>query len=346
MRRGLFAFVLLLIISLDATGIVQVQGNGEKTRDTRSDALPSPQISPGKMISGQEASPLFFVDQMTGWVLSRGLLYGTTDGGSSWNLLNSRDARRLTKIFFLNEKDGWAIYDGWTTRKRSNYILSTQDGGHSWKRVREIPTPVYTIFFLNSHVGYFTPRWESIERTIDGGNSWEEINSPEGLNYVFFVNEKTGWGYGFSIWHTDDGGQSWVEDTPNENISDLYSAKILSGQTGWIVGSEGQVWRKTGEKGWLRITNLPIVGKKIYGIDFVDNHEGWITAEDGAVLHTIDGGGSWQIIAYKLPALTTVRFIGRQEGWALDSRDNLLHTTDGGKQWVVVNKVLQQRRAR
>lgn len=64
------------------------------------------------------------------------------------------------------------------------------------------------------------------------------------------------------------------------------------------------------------------------------------------MLHTIDGGDSWQVIAYRPQALTAVRFIGRREGWALDSRDDLLHTSDGGKQWGVVNEVLQQRRAR
>src|SRR5262249_7581684 len=154
-------------------------------------------------------------------------------------------------------------------------------------------------FFLNNYVGYFTPRWEAIQRTVNGGHTWEEMNSPEGLNYVFFVNEKTGWGYGTSIWRTNDGGQSWIEDTPNEDISDLYGSKFLSEQKGWIIGSEGQVWRKAGEKGWRQITNLPVDEKKIYGVDFVDDNDGWIAVEDGTVLHTVDGGDSWQVIAHR-----------------------------------------------
>lgn len=337
MKRKSLAFMPMLIIWLFAIDVVQAQVDGEQRGDVRLGAPTLPQIAPGKMISGQQASPLFFVDQMTGWVVRKGLLYGTTDGGNSWNILNSRDARRLTKVYFLDEKNGWAIYDSWTTRKRSNYALRTQDGGRVWKKVYAAPTPIYTIFFLNNHVGYFTPRWESIQRTVDGGHGWKGINSPEGLNYVFFINEKTGWGYGTSIWRTDDGGQNWLEDTPDKDVSDLYGAKFLSEQTGWIIGSEGQVWRKAGGKGWHRIMNLPVAEKKFYGIDFVDDNEGWITIEDSAVLYTADGGDSWQVIAHRPQALTAVRFTGRYEGWALDSKDNLLRTIDGGKQWSVIH---------
>ncbi len=345
MRRELLAFISMLIIWPFAIYIIRVQKESEQREGIHSVPLPPLQITRGEIISKQQASPLFFVDQMTGWVLHNGLLYGTTDGGDSWNLLNSREARRLTKVYFLNKEDGWAIYDIWATRRRSNYVLSTQDGGRSWRKVREIYTPIYTIFFLNNYVGYFTPRWESIGRTIDGGQKWEEIDSPEGLNYVFFVNQKTGWGYGASIWHTDDGGQSWVEDTPNEDISDLYDAKFLSEQTGWIVGSEGQVWHKAGGKDWHRLTNLPVAEKKIYGIDFVDDNEGWITIEDGVILHTVDSGDSWQVIAHRPQALIAIRFMGRYKGWALDSKDNLLYTSDGGKQWRVISLARERRRA-
>lgn len=255
MIRELLAFVSMLIIWLVVIDITQ-------RGDVYLGVPPLSKIAKGKMISRQEASPLFFVDEKTGWILHKGGLYGTTDGGGSWNILNIRDARRITKVYFLNRMDGWAIYDSWITQRRSNYVLITRDGGRSWRKVREVSTPIYTIFFLNDYVGYFTPRWEPIQRTLDRGRRWKEINGPEGLNYVFLVNEKKGYGYGASIWHTDDGGQNWVEDTPNEDISDLYGAKILSEQTGWIVGSEGQVWNKAGGKGWRRIKNLPAVGKK------------------------------------------------------------------------------------
>jgi photosystem II stability/assembly factor-like uncharacterized protein len=337
MKRKSLAFMPMLIVWLFAVDVTRAQVDDAQRGDVRLGAPTLSQIAPAKMISGQQASPLFFVDQMTGWVLRKGVLYGTADGGNSWNILNSSDTRRITKVYFLDEKNGWAINDSWTTRERSNYVLRTQDGGRAWEKVYTVPTPIYTIFFLNNRVGYFTPRWEPIRRTVDSGHEWKEINSPEGLNYVFFVNEKTGWGYGTSIWRTEDGGQNWLEDKPNKDVSDLYGAKLLSEQSGWIIGNEGQVWRKVGAKGWHRVTNLPVVEKKFYGIDFVDDNEGWITIGDGTVLYTADGGASWQVIAHRPQALTAVRFTGRYEGWALDSKDNLLRTSDGGKQWKLVH---------
>jgi photosystem II stability/assembly factor-like uncharacterized protein len=141
-KRKSLAFMPMLIIWLYAIVVAQAQVDGAQRIDVRMGVATLLQIAPDKMISGQQASPLFFVDQMTGWVLRKGVLYGAADGGNGWKIINSRDTRRLTKVYFLDEKNGWAINDSWTTRERSNYVLRTQDGGRAWTKIYTAPTPI------------------------------------------------------------------------------------------------------------------------------------------------------------------------------------------------------------
>jgi photosystem II stability/assembly factor-like uncharacterized protein len=84
----------------------------------------------------QESDPdlrwnaVFFVDDLNGWAVGRGILH-TSDGGSTWKYqLDPETATtQLIGITFTDPMHGWAI--------GHDEILRTEDGGKVWKPVAE-----------------------------------------------------------------------------------------------------------------------------------------------------------------------------------------------------------------
>ncbi|MFA7710518.1 MAG: YCF48-related protein [Candidatus Neomarinimicrobiota bacterium] len=79
-------------------------------------------------------------------------------------------------------------------------------------------------------------------------------------------------------------------------------------------------------------------------IVFIDEQIGWAVGDSGTILHTINGGDSWQKQTFpweELPGLTnyednlvSVTFLDSIFGW-ICSRNSILKTTDGGENWKI-----------
>ena len=96
----------------------------------------------------------------------------------------------------------------------------------------------------------------------------------------------------------------------------------------------------TQDWGWQ---NPKPTGNKIYCIDFVDDITGWFGSSAGTILHTTDGGNSWNIQYLGIDELfiLSLDFINNFEGWAVGNYEvnqgiaYILHTEDGGTTWSV-----------
>ncbi|RLI60873.1 MAG: hypothetical protein DRO67_08590 [Candidatus Asgardarchaeum californiense] len=114
------------------------------------------------------------------------------------------------------------------------------------------------------------------------------------------------------------------------------SWNLLNAQTGWIAQTNP-----------LGLGEDAMIGK----VQFVNQTEGWIAANGGRFLHTLDGGSNWVVVDpfpddtvwnFSDPA-TDMCWINQSYGWRLnilgssfsDSRGALLYkTTDGGTNWT------------
>ena len=79
---------------------------------------------------------------------------------------------------------------------------------------------------------------------------------------------------------------------------------------------------------------------KLNGVCFVDDQDGWAVGDGGTVLHTLNGGETWQPVSTPASAtlnLQGVDFVSATCGWivgqgsATDSA--IMHTDDGGLTW-------------
>jgi photosystem II stability/assembly factor-like uncharacterized protein len=120
-------------------------------------------------------------------------LWRSDDAGRSWSLvaetlpLPGQTARaaptlpwvgHLNRLFFLDDQHGWL------TLGRNGDLLSTQDGGHTWRAwpVSSFDGPgTGQVQFLSPTVGYVwvgTGRG-SIRMTRDGGATWSQLFPPQ-----------------------------------------------------------------------------------------------------------------------------------------------------------------------
>ncbi len=72
-------------------------------------------------------------------------------------------------------------------------------------------------------------------------------------------------------------------------------------------------------------------------LHFADRNNGWAVGDSGTILHTGDGGNTWE---YQQSGtqndLREVHFIDRQTGWAAGADNTLLRTDDGGQSWQLL----------
>jgi photosystem II stability/assembly factor-like uncharacterized protein len=168
-----------------------------------------------------------------------GAIYRTTDGGSTWQKLDSGTGKSIYDISFADQNNGWAV-------GRRGLILHTTDAGDTWSRQQSPRFPVRHIFAVHAvtpDMAWAVGDWGARYVTHDGGATWRdasmlmsedhpafqylddeqlEIYASGGkvyddtyLNDVFFLDEQNGWiaaEYGL-IYRTADGGATWDKGT-------------------------------------------------------------------------------------------------------------------------------------
>ncbi|MDQ3134305.1 MAG: YCF48-related protein, partial [Acidobacteriota bacterium] len=100
------------------------------------------------------------------------------------------------------------------------------------------------------------------------------------------------------------------------------------GATLLATNDGGETWRSALRPGGLNAS------ARLNAICFSDGRHGWAVGSGGAVIHTANGGRTWQAQATPTDAdLYDVKFLNEREGWAVGAQGTLLHTADGGARW-------------
>ncbi|MEW6441589.1 MAG: YCF48-related protein [bacterium] len=72
----------------------------------------------------------------------------------------------------------------------------------------------------------------------------------------------------------------------------------------------------------------------LFSMSFPTDKEGWACGRSGVILHTSDGGATWERQASGVEfTLTSIDFTDRENGWAVGNKGTILHTADGGRTW-------------
>ncbi len=266
---------------------------------------------------------------------------GTSDGGQHWqsSTISVSEVSLLDYPHFLTTQEGFlelGIGNLGVGSQQAVGIFHTTDGGQHWTEISNIGLTNANeaigyktgITFKDAYTGWATGGDASatpwLYVTHDGGHSWSQQslpNLPGAINTtttppVFLGN--TGFlpaeivvsgvaqGHVMAAWETTDGGATWTIIQPehasgNNNTGfvtgdDLYIADV---HHAWGTDPSGDVWGTSdGFNNWSLLA--PTVGF-IRALSFVDPSYGWAIS-DTKLLHTIDGGKTWNEIVYHITA--------------------------------------------
>ena len=152
------------------------------------------------------------------------------DGGATWTSNSMKnDCKMLFDIKMFDKNNGFVCAASDEDIEKSNaLILKTNDGGKTWKKVYQSNRPfegTWKASFPTSKVGYVTiqsynpdsnVKQQRIAKTIDGGETWNEINLVEDAGArefgIGFIDENHGFvGTMNTGYETKDGGKTWTK---------------------------------------------------------------------------------------------------------------------------------------
>ena len=340
MRKFFVIFVCLLVVGCE------VEDNDDDINyDSNWETLPAP-VAPDTMIKHDD---LYFVNEKTGWLVTRnGQIYNTSDGGESW-ILQFEDDIYWRCVGFADELHGWA---GNKLGDDGKLLYQTNDGGENWSLVDNIPEPVPPglcgIFGYNSNIINACGRIYGpgvFIRSADGGSNWNSVDLndvAEMLIDLYFWDELNGiivggTSGGFDDSHaiilgTNDGGVNWEVIYEGERNGE-WCWKIsfptpeigyVSIQSSWWDDAVDEYYLKTTDGGntWSEHVFYTVAqsaengGYSSQGIGFINEDVGWMGSYfDHPTLMTLDGGATWSESEFGLH-VNRIRFLSKSIGYA------------------------------
>jgi photosystem II stability/assembly factor-like uncharacterized protein len=268
---------------------------------------------------------------------------------NNWNTI--KISQDLQKIHIV-DRNSWLMSgsEGGFHWSWGNLIM-TRDGGSSFQTIGYGRGNVNAIDFGNNSVGYFSAY--GLNKTLDGGISWENISPDVYFDQISFINPDTGWGlWGNEIYNTQDGGLNWknVYEYEKHTLRDMD----FIGYEGWSVGRttespiSGIIIKYDPTEGWRQISSIP--NSPLGRIRFIDREIGFVMGgyfdEDNPkswIHKTEDGGYNWKEIFnsehYNNYFISDMEFNSDGTGWLIGKsiyyEGVLLTTYDFGESWFI-----------
>jgi photosystem II stability/assembly factor-like uncharacterized protein len=188
-----------------------------------------------------------------------------------------------------------------------------------------------------------TNYWGGIVKTTDGGNSWDSIPGTENFPLwgIDRVTDDILWAVGDfgTIVRSIDGSNTWEDMTIDTLIDYNFRGCYFENKdTGWVVGDYGILYTENGGSSWaLQKSSI----YRLYGIDFIDQNEGWVAGSGGTnatIFHTINRGTNWNSQTSGTNySLRDVQFLSSLKGWVCGASGMVRFTTNGGTSWTQKN---------
>jgi photosystem II stability/assembly factor-like uncharacterized protein len=248
---------------------------------------------------------VYFLDQNHGWIAGgNGTLLSTVDGGVTWNKNSSISKDTLTDVYFSDSTQGWVLAQRdifkLKANERGSYLLNTNDGGNTWRRIfldtPDVNTRFTHLVFSDPQHGWVFGETGTVFATTDAGAHWLPQHSPSKhlLLGGAFANDNRGLivGAATTIMQSDDGVR-WRLNASGKDEHDRLNAVAIAGRLMWAAGNNGRIITSlNGGHSWIRQNSE--TDADLFDIKFIDAREGWAVGAQGVLLHTNDGGLHWR----------------------------------------------------
>ncbi|MBT3312530.1 MAG: hypothetical protein HN379_11120 [Desulfobacteraceae bacterium] len=116
----------------------------------------------------------------------------------------------------------------------------------------------------------------------------------------------------------------------------FYDIAFINKQKAVIVGARGQILVSHGTYKDLWSPRDSKTEELLTSLSFIDGKQGWAAGHGGVIIHTADGGETWEVQRETSPEnlpLFDIQFVSKNIGYACGAFDTFLKTIDGGKTW-------------
>ncbi|MCW9064752.1 MAG: T9SS type A sorting domain-containing protein [Ignavibacteriaceae bacterium] len=276
-----------------------------------------------------------------GWVAGdSGQIFYTSDGGLNWNQQESNTTNRIMRLFFLDDKRGWAL--AWDDEGDNLFygteILTTTNGGENWSVEQYIEENTFMrgIYFLDTLKGFIGGAQAQFLRTLDGGINWEPVViAPLPFAHfpvvnIKFYNSQYGFATGGAldiagvVWKTIDGGEYWVPiETAYAPPDEIWDVHFIDSSTVLLSSGDpelfGVSFLKSFDAGFSWIYDEIGIFGVARSLGFRKNNEGWAAVPLGQLLlYTKDYGETWsEYIAPDSSSIYQITFVDSLTGYGV-----------------------------
>lgn len=312
-------------------------------------------------------------------------IFTTDDGGLTWQDVSPpQPGIAGTGAYIYVEYGVWDEHSAWVAYSGAEYIWATHDGGVSWEASPVVFTSTGDgmfevldadhVWFFQFLEGGMQKIFTAVNRSSDGGSTWEMILSPyedatiqsftkTGLDFIspqygWLTRDFRGVDPYVRVNFSEDGGITWdaVEIPPppplpdlfQSGLGDLFDPYLIAPGEGYFrlfsrhfendVMIDRDFLYKTSDSG-LNWEILETPGGDIY---YIDDQVLYSVSRD--IYRSVDSGLTWQ----KVKSVSwdgNFSFIDKNTAWgiAYDPDDNeyaLVKTIDGCKSFIIIEPKL------
>jgi photosystem II stability/assembly factor-like uncharacterized protein len=264
-----------------------------------------------------------------GWGVNNGVVLKTSDGGDNWS---QQIPLAGAYLFGVNYKSQDEIFIAGSDAGGSftGLVLRSQNAGESWTwTTHGASWGFYVADFPSASTGYTCGYQGAVYRTQNGGENWQlrGTNTQMIFRSMHFPTEQTGYAVGGTdflspntIYKTSNSAEDWQMRYSFGNSLTIGGVHFLNENEGVIVGGAGHesIQRSNdGGASWSEVHAGPngVVLQALW----MEENEGWAVGNSGRVLHSVDGGFSWDLENDGMPQSAGLLNICRGGDWVYAS---------------------------
>ena len=247
---------------------------------------------------------VYFLDDNVGYVVGWSMIASTTNGGYSWDQKYRGGTAAFNAVHFLNDKIGFVVGYKFVSSSAKPLIMKTVDAGLNWSStVFSGDGQISDIQFVSEFIGYAAASEGKVYKTVNGGVSWDtlQLGTNGDVRSIFFTDSVNGIAVGLE----------------SQNSPFIY--RTTDGGSNWgLVPSPATRYMQS--------------------VFFPSKLIGYTICNDGKLLKTEDGGGSWKLLG-TTQGTSDLFFLNDTVGFCVGSYNPLspfggvLKTVNGGETW-------------
>ena len=149
---------------------------------------------------------IYFLTEDIGFVSGRSnsgaTILKTTNGGASWTEIYNSNivGEYLWKMQILESNTNVLFGSIAAVSPNPGKLVKSIDGGLTWSHYDAPETQIQAVGFINENQGWMGGHTTGFYETLNGGESWTNLNIGNNLNRIFIVNSTLAYASGTSIY--------------------------------------------------------------------------------------------------------------------------------------------------